>query len=1183
MKEESETSMKSLRQTIDSRVNMSVSNQNESELQLKADQSELEHLRVEVSRLTEQLAQKVVELDSSNKQDSELHLRIAQLEEYLKSNQQELEDKESECTLLKEEILTLGDKLDLSAQNSNHEKKMTSDLTTKINELDSELDQIKSDHQVSVQKSDEYVKTLESNLKESKSQLASNEHKYSQKTNEFESKEDQLQSQITSLSSQHSSKDEQIEYLKTQQTNQDAALKALQLTHSHQEQQSSSKVDESVNYTLKLNSLSLERDQYQAKLKEATDQISQLSKNNQSEHLQVEIVALKTRIAELEYENESFVESQANITQNIFNYKEQYDKKVAELQAKLHQTDQLNQDHKQTAAVNIGQSDYESLASKDLIESFKTKVEGLEKEIISYESKIQQMTQEFESERVQSQDSILVTAQADAQANIQEERRKLAADATLAQDRILAIEAREKAVQDELEHIKQQLETANENKLQFDEQSEAVHHQNEEIKGELKAKQIELTKQAANLEVREDDIKGKLKQIRESEAQIEIMQKSVWTDRSFVDQKNELIQSLELKCQELEEKHEYDESRIKVLDERIEREQLENKASLAKQTQMQINILPANQKFTGSVLSELDSMEPFELKQPTPVVVNSFELEDGDQLDTSMNFKDLNNGGLISSSPRGSLEPSLTLQPDAIQKELAKLKSELANQEKIRRMARTTEDNHIRKIDDLEQQLRDKQQVLSKVSSEKSAIENILYTLAIDRKTQLKMLSREMEQLESKSKIELEQVKLDNEERLQKEFLKFEEFLKTKNKELYEKSADKKAVDSQEDIKHSSKADNEEMVAFSGKLLFASNNNESDLVIKQASKIEPQSKKKSSLDDWIESDEDQDEDNNEDEDQNQVMDMQQSILFEKKISKDEFVNTNRSEPLNLFSQTQLAGQKLTLSTGMPKFGDSDAILLTSARSEPTQQTHLKSPDIDKNESWKKTTLNSKSQVTEWRSKARVEDKYVKKTTIPVDKRERVLTDVDDRTEFGFVRKSESLKQVTDQSPSHKSDKESYHKVSSKHTISKDSAQVDSYDAKQSKSNNIKKSTSTKQYSSKEVEYLPKPDNKDIEQVIQKNKSVPIIEAIKIQKGAQKIESPVDSNSPMAKTSQKILEVSQQTENKYTKIEPKSPFMADNFDLVEDQGKEDKDEWTPADKKANKKSDRLSESLSSAAF
>ena len=216
-------------------------------------------------------------------------------------------------------------------------------------------------------------------------------------------------------------------------------------------------------------------------------------------------------------------------------------------------------------------------------------------------------------------------------------------------------------------------------------------------------------------------------------------------------------------------------------------------------------------------------MEPFELKQPTPVVVNSFELEDGDQLDTSMNFKDLNNGGLISSSPRGSLEPNLTLQPDAIQKELAKLKSELANQEKIRRMARTTEDNHIRKIDDLEQQLRDKQQVLSKVSSEKSAIENILYTLAIDRKTQLKMLSREMEQLESKSKIELEQVKLDNEERLQKEFLKFEEFLKTKNKELYEKSADKKAVDSQEDIKHSSKTDNEEMVAFSGKLLFASN------------------------------------------------------------------------------------------------------------------------------------------------------------------------------------------------------------------------------------------------------------------------------------------------------------------------------------------------------------------------
>ena len=213
------------------------------------------------------------------------------------------------------------------------------------------------------------------------------------------------------------------------------------------------------------------------------------------------------------------------------------------------------------------------------------------------------------------------------------------------------------------------------------------------------------------------------------------MQKSVWTDRSFVDQKNELIQSLELNCQELEEKHEQAESRIKVLQERIEREQLEYKASLAKQAQIQINILPANEKFTGSVLSEIDCMEPSELKQPTPVAVNSFELEDGDQLDTSMNFKDLYNGGLISASPRGSLEPNLTLQPDAIQKELAKLKSELANQEKIRRMARTTEDNHIRKIDDLEQQLRDKQQALSKVSSEKSAIENILYTLAIDRKT----------------------------------------------------------------------------------------------------------------------------------------------------------------------------------------------------------------------------------------------------------------------------------------------------------------------------------------------------------------------------------------------------------------------------------------------------------------
>ena len=416
MKEESETNIKSLRQTIDSRVNMSVSNQNESELQLKADQSELEHLRVEVSRLTEQLAQKVIELDSSNKQDSELHLRIAQLEEYLKSNQQELEDKESECTLLKEEILTLGDKLDLAAQNSKNDKKMTSDLTTKINELNSELDQIRSDHQVSVQKSDEYVKTLESNLKELKTQFASNEHKYSQKTFEFESKEDQLQSQITSLSSEHSSKDEQIEYLKTQQTKHDAAFKALQLMLSEQEQQASNKVDESVNYTLKLNSLSLEREQYQAKLKEATDQISQLSKNNQNEHLQLEIVSLKTRIAELEYENDSFVDSQANLSQNIYTYKEQYDKKVAELQAKLHQTDQLNQDHKQTAAVNIGQSDYELLASKDLIESFKTKVEGLEKEIISYESKIQQMTQEFESERVQSQDSILVTAQADAQA-----------------------------------------------------------------------------------------------------------------------------------------------------------------------------------------------------------------------------------------------------------------------------------------------------------------------------------------------------------------------------------------------------------------------------------------------------------------------------------------------------------------------------------------------------------------------------------------------------------------------------------------------------------------------------------------------------------------------------------------------------------------------------------------------
>jgi len=58
----------------------------------------------------------------------------------------ELEDKESECTLLKEEILTLGDKLDLAAQNSKQEKKMTSDLTTKINELSSELDQIRSDH-----------------------------------------------------------------------------------------------------------------------------------------------------------------------------------------------------------------------------------------------------------------------------------------------------------------------------------------------------------------------------------------------------------------------------------------------------------------------------------------------------------------------------------------------------------------------------------------------------------------------------------------------------------------------------------------------------------------------------------------------------------------------------------------------------------------------------------------------------------------------------------------------------------------------------------------------------------------------------------------------------------------------------------------------------------------------------
>ena len=42
-------------------------------------------------------------------------------------------------------------------------------------------------------------------------------------------------------------------------------------------------------------------------------------------------------------------------------------------------------------------------------------------------------------------------------------------------------------------------------------------------------------------------------------------------------------------------------------------------------------------------------------------------------------------------------------------------------------------------------------------------------------------------------------------------------------------------------------------------------------------------------------------------------------------------------------------------------------------------------------------------------------------------------------------------------------------------------------------------------------------------------------------------------------------------------------MADNFDLAEDQEKDDKDEWTPTDKKALKKSDRLSESLSSAAF
>ncbi len=989
---------------------------------------------------------------------------------------------------------------------------------------------------------------------------------------------------------------------------------------------------------------------------------------------------LVNRVIELEDEKESLTSSSQNLQNNFVTYKQTTAAELAEAQLSL-----INKSKELKEALDRNKN--LEVTISELQDRIKTIEENAKGEINALkEARLLQI----ESEQNEFQ-KLLDEVKQNATKELEAERLIVTKANDQIQSLIAQVEAKDQELNMTLTNIQNQKLLFEQERIDYlnneiSDQEGPIKIEVEEInklKAELEQKTSELEKRSNTLAEREDDLREKLALIEHDQKHTEDAQRSIWTEREFIDQKNELITTLETRIGELEEQYNAGQEKIFELQTKLEEISKESPTlSPGKRgSGMMINVLPDTIMPTNDPeIHDTAEQNVEDFKQPLATIVSSFDMEEGDA--TSTDF-DQNVGVLLGVSPKNSADHNA----ESSLKELNKLRKDLATAEKLRRDAYELENHQMKKIDQLEKDVRDKQGILSRVASEKAAIENLLYTFAVEKKAQINFLKGEIIRIEERGQIERELITKKNDEKMRDELSKLENFLKSKNQILSGKSTDsdyQKDTNMTEfysvqpsrseptyivetgDISNTANEEAtsygkglqeretrhgyfvetidiqpyEDQIPFEGKVHYRANQtNSRDYRENQDDQIpfegainhnlnqnehqnrldnEPENEhpindyqpmpdetnyysrlpettpnpaevdnhapaqvnnekiaRKSSLDEWLESD---DEDRyNEDvapiavnNDQDLPI-MQNSMVIESNAVKDS--GTLNSDHVPIFSQTKGDAIGLKLTAGMPKFADSDVILVTSSRSEPHRPSFNKFGDtsakMGESDAWKKSPGKS-GRETEWRSKARVIDSYVKKE----DNYQRFDSNKD-YGEFEYEKKQKPLKDYGE------FDYEKMHQGTHSEGMKK-SASVKDYSAKRHHKD--------RRYRDEESEFYVKkesPSQSPVEpsrEPLHKNKSEKKLSDQSLEKNSpdkipmRKSATAKEFESQNLSSPEMISQVrvgKQDLQKSSERFTVKSAFLADIADLG-DEDKKSEDEWIHADKKM-RQSDRNSES------